>query len=212
MFNVDGCYSAFSKNNEEISSIIVLTMGVFDLKIGDSVFVQSYKHNGSLHRTWSKALVVDVKEHFTVAVTEHSWVVESDGRRWLTKEPAICFYYDDKWYNIISMVRKTGIYYYCNIASPSLYDGEAIKNIDYDLDVKVFPDGEYIILDQNEYEYHSSIMNYPENIKRIINSQMNELLDLIKEKKPPFDFDYINQYIQKYFEISLKKENIDITK
>ena len=31
-----------------------------ELKIGDSVFVQSYKHNGSLHRTWSKALVVDV--------------------------------------------------------------------------------------------------------------------------------------------------------
>lgn len=178
------------------------------LKIGDSIFVQSYKHNGSLHRTWSKALVVDVKEHFAVVVTNHSWVVESDGRRWLTKEPAICFYYDDKWYNIISMVRKTGIYYYCNIASPSLYDSEAIKNIDYDLDVKVFPDGEYIILDQNEYEYHAGIMNYPENIKRIIKNQLDELLGLIEEKKPPFDFEYINKYIQKYFEISLEKENI----
>ena len=34
-----------------------------DLKVGDDVFVQSYKHNGSLHRTWSKALVIDVKEN-----------------------------------------------------------------------------------------------------------------------------------------------------
>lgn len=181
-----------------------------DLKIGDSVFVQSYKHNGSLHRTWSKALVIDVQEHCAIVVTDHSWVVEDNGRRWLTKEPAICFYYDDRWYNIISMVRKTGIYYYCNIASPSLYDGEAIKNIDYDLDVKVFPDGEYMILDENEYNYHSDIMNYPENIKKIVENELNNLLNLIKNKEKPFDFSYINDYIMKYFDISLKiKQNND---
>ena len=174
-------------------------MSIKDLKIGESVYVQSYKHSGSLHRTWSKDQVIDVKDDFVVVVTDHSWVVEADGRRWLTKEPAICFYYTKRWYNIISMVRKTGIYYYCNLASPSLYDGEAIKNIDYDLDVKVFPDGEYMILDENEYEYHASVMNYPENVKKIISSQMEELLDLIVNKKEPFDFSYINDYIMKYF-------------
>ena len=180
-----------------------------DLKIGDSVFVQSYKHNGSLHRTWSKALVIDVKEHFVVVVTDHSWVVEDNGRRWLTKEPAICFYYDDKWYNIISMVRKTGIYYYCNIASPSLYDGESIKNIDYDLDVKVFPDGEYMILDENEYQYHADKMNYPDNIKKIIDVELERLLEMIKEKKEPFNFAYINNYIMKYFKLVYEKEGAE---
>lgn len=179
-------------------------MGFKDLKIGESVFVQSFKHNGSLHRTWSKALVIDVLENCVVVVTDHSWVVEADGRRWLTKEPAICFYFDDKWYNIISMVRKTGIYYYCNIASPSIYDGEAIKNIDYDLDVKVFPDGEYMILDENEYDYHAEMMNYPDNIKIIIDNQMIELISLIKENKEPFNFTSINNYIMKYFELTFK--------
>ena len=80
--------------------------GFENVRIGDSIFVQSYKHNGSLHRTWSKALVIDVLENCLVVVTDHTWVVESDGRRWLTKEPAICFYYDDRWYNVISMIRK----------------------------------------------------------------------------------------------------------
>ena len=178
-----------------------------DLKIGDNVFVQSYKHNGSLHRTWSKALVIDVREDFTVVVTDHSWVVEADGRRWLTKEPAICFYYDDRWFNIISMVRKAGIYYYCNIASPSLYDGEAIKNIDYDLDVKVFPDETYVILDQNEYDYHKEKMNYPESIQEIIDREMKELIGMIERKEDPFNFTYINNYIMKYFEMNYEKEN-----
>ena len=171
-----------------------------ELKIGDSVFVQSYKHNGSLHRTWSKALVIDNQEDFYVAVTDHTWVIESDNRKWLTKEPAICFLYKKKWFNIISMVRKAGIYYYCNVATPSIYDGEAIKNIDYDLDVKVFPDGEYMILDEGEFAYHSDIMNYPENIKKICVSSKDELVNMVNNHIKPFDFSYINEYIMKYFD------------
>lgn len=178
-------------------------MSFDNLKIGDKVFVQSYKHNGSLHRTWSKALVIDVKDNCVVVVTDYSWVVEDNGRRWLTKEPAICFYYSDRWYNVISMVRKTGIYYYCNLASPSLYDGEAIKNIDYDLDVKVFPDGDYMILDENEYEYHAGIMKYSDDIKSKIEKEMNNLLSLIKSNSKPFDFNYINEYLIRYFDLKL---------
>lgn len=176
-----------------------------DLKIGDYVFVQSFKHNGSLHRTWSKALVIDKKEDFVVVVTDHTWVVENDGRRWLTKEPAICFYYYKRWFNIISMIRRNGVYYYCNIASPSIYDGEAIKNIDYDLDVKVFPDKEYAILDQNEYEYHREIMNYPEDIRKIIDKELDALIQMIKDQEAPFNSTYINNYIMKYFEMAYEK-------
>ena len=46
------------------------------------------------------------------------------------------------------MIRHSGIYYYCNLASPTIYDGEAIKNIDYDLDVKLYPDRTYQVLDE----------------------------------------------------------------
>lgn len=176
-----------------------------ELKKGDSVFVQSYKHNGSIHRTWSKAFVVDVTDDFYVVVTDHSWVVESDKRRWLTKEPAICFYYRKKWFNIISMVRKSGIYYYCNIATPSIYDGEAIKNIDYDLDVKVFPDGSYIVLDENEFEYHRQKMNYSEEIVKHCIDSKNELIKMIENNENPFVFSYTNEYIMKYFELVFDK-------
>lgn len=172
-----------------------------NLKIGDSVFIQSYKHDKSLHRTWSKGLVIDVMEHTIVVVTDHTWVVESDGRRWLTKEPAICFFYDNRWFNIISMVRKNGIYYYCNIASPSIYDGEAIKNIDYDLDLKVYPDYSYNILDENEYDEHARIMEYPDDLKAIVEMELRNLIRMVERNDHPFNFDYINDYLMRYFEI-----------
>ena len=182
-----------------------------ELKIGDSVFVQSFKHNGLIHRTWSKALVVDVLKDCYVVATDHTWVVEADNRRWLTREPAICFYYKNRWFNIISMVRKSGIYYYCNVATPSIYDEEAIKNVDYDLDVKVFPDGTYLVLDENEFEYHCQKMNYPADIRQICIDSKNELVDMVEKKEIPFDFSYINDYIMKYFELVFEKNNDEKT-
>lgn len=167
-------------------------------KIGSQVYIQSYKHDGSLHRTWSKGLVIDADETKYVVVTNKTWVIEADGRKWFTREPAICFFYTDRWYNVISMMRKTGVYYYCNLASPSLYDGEAIKNIDYDLDVKVYPNGGYDILDQDEFEEHASHMGYGEDVIEVVERSLDRLLNVIEEKKSPFNAEDIDRYFQLY--------------
>ncbi len=172
------------------------------LEVGQNVIIQSFKHDGSLHRSWLYSTVLDVFDDYVVVYNNKTWVIESDGRRWFTREPAICFFYTNKWYNVISMIRKNGIFYYCNLASPSLYDGEAIKNIDYDLDVKVFPDDKYIILDEDEYRDHGRKMGYSNELKEVVESQMEELIEHIKQKDSPFDIEVIQKYHEKYLEIS----------
>ena len=167
-------------------------------EIGNEVYIQSYKHDGSVHRTWCKALVIDATENKYVVVTNKAWVIEADGRKWLTREPAICFFWTDRWYNVISMIRKNGVYYYCNLASPSIYDGEAIKNIDYDLDVKLYPDWSYQILDENEYAMHAEKMGYPEDVKKVIEDQMSKLLKLMEDEKEPFNQACIDEYYAEY--------------
>jgi len=173
---------------------------------GEDVFVQSFKHDGSMHRVWSKAIILKEDDDLIVAVTDQSWVVEHDGRKWLTKEPALCFFYKKRWFNIISMIRRNGIYYYCNLASPSLYDGEAIKNIDYDLDIKVYPDGQYHILDVNEYNYHCKKMAYPKWIDMKLKQELKALEKMIKEEAIPFKGDYIKGYLQEYFALIWNEE------
>ncbi len=168
------------------------------LQESTQVYIQSFKHNGLLHRTWAKGFVIESNPHHFVAVTDKTWVIESDGRRWLTREPAICFFYPNSWFNIIAMIRKTGIYYYCNIASPSLYDGEAIKNIDYDLDVKVYPDGRFDLLDEDEYLTHGEKMGYSQELKMIINDQLEKLIEKVQKKEAPFNESVINDYYKKY--------------
>ncbi|MBW9212805.1 MULTISPECIES: DUF402 domain-containing protein [Terrabacteria group] len=173
-------------------------------KVKDTVYVQSFKHDGSLHRTWCKAFVLEADEEKIVAVTDRAWVIESDGRKWITREPAVCFFYKKKWFNVISMIRHSGIYYYCNLASPSLYDGEAIKNVDYDLDVKLFPDRSYVILDEDEYREHGEEYVYSDDLKEVVEKSMTSLIGMMEREEEPFQKECINKYYQLY--LNLKKE------
>ncbi len=111
-------------------------------KEGEFVTIKSYKHDGSLHRTWRDTMVLKTSECSLIGLNDHTLVTESDGRRWVTREPAIVYFHQKYWFNIIAMIREKGVSYYCNLASPYVLDDEALKYIDYDLDVKVFPDGE----------------------------------------------------------------------
>lgn len=162
------------------------------------VYIQSYKHDGSLHRTWAKGYVIEANERRIVAVTNKTLVSESDGRKWVTREPAICFFYPDKWYNVICMIRKSGIHYYCNLASPSLYDGEAIKNIDYDLDVKVSPTGKTTLLDEDEYRQHSAEMGYSRKLDEAIHRGLDRLMVDIRLQNSPFEHREISALYDKY--------------
>jgi protein associated with RNAse G/E len=126
-------------------------------------------------------------------------VTESDGRTWVTREPAICYFHAQQWFNVIGMIREDGIYYYCNISSPFIYDdNEALKYIDYDLDIKVYPDMTYTLLDEDEYEKHRKEMNYPEVIDRILHNHVEELKGWIRQRKGPFAPDFIDIWYERF--------------
>ena len=71
-------------------------------------------------------------------------------------------------------LKKDGIFYYCNIATPYIIEEKTIKYIDYDLDLRVFPSGEYKILDRMEYKYHKKIMHYSDEEYQINYIEMQD--------------------------------------
>ena len=167
-------------------------------RIGENYTIHCYKHNGEIHRTWDEAVLLSSNKDFLVFGNKKARVNNSDGRVWYTKEPAIIFYYKDRWYNIISQFKKTGLYYYCNIASPTIIEGKVIKYIDYDLDLRVFPDGTYKVLDESEYEYHKSKMNYPDEIDKIVKQELSNLIKLCEAKEGPFNYEKVKKYYDEY--------------
>lgn len=171
------------------------------LEIGDRLVIHSYKHNGCIHRAWDEAVFIEETEDYYVFGNDKTKVIESDGRKWKTKEPAILYFFKNSWFNIIGQLKKNGIYYYCNIASPSIIEDGAVKYIDYDLDLRVFPDGSYKVLDKGEYKYHKTKMKYPEELDKILNEELKVLIELNKNKDRVFNHEMLISYNKKYEEI-----------
>lgn len=179
---------------------------MYKYKEYERFIIHSYKHNGNIHRAWDEAVLLDDCSEYLVFGNDRTKVLESDGRSWRTKEPAIMFFYKKRWFNVIGQLKRDGIYYYCNMASPFILEEGAIKYIDYDLDLRVFPGGSFKVLDRGEYKYHKKIMEYPKAIDTILKSELTDLIDLARNKKIPFDKKTIEYYYNLYNKIKEKDE------
>ncbi|WP_409291584.1 DUF402 domain-containing protein [Peribacillus sp. SCS-37] len=165
---------------------------------GEKIQIQSYKHNGRIHRIWEETTVLKGTQSLVIAANDRTMVTESDGRTWITREPAICYFHSSLWFNILGMLREDGVYYYCNLSSPFVYDNEALKYIDYDLDIKVYPDMTFNILDEDEYELHGREMGYPVVIDKILRRNMDNLIHWIRQRKGPFSPDFIDNWYERF--------------
>ena len=172
-----------------------------NIKVGDCLTIHCYKHNGVLHQVSEKATILEITEDCLVCANDKTKITEHDGRAYHTNEKAILIFYKKKWFNIIAQLKEKGLFYYCNIASPYIIDNHIIKYIDYDLDLRVFPDGSFRILDRNEYKYHKRIMHYSKDLDKILKSELQNLITMKKEEKGPFNKDIIKKYYQKYLEL-----------
>ena len=176
--------------------------------IGDLYQIQCYKHDGKIHRAWDEAVLLDVKKDYMVFGNNKTLVTEAEGTTWRTKEPAVMYFFKDKWFNIIAQMKKNGIYYYCNIATPYILEENTIKYIDYDLDLRIFPKGDYKVLDKLEYEYHKRKMNYSAELDEVINCSMDELIKEYNNLKEMFNKEKNVNYMYEYFDIKKESKKI----
>ncbi len=175
------------------------------LEPGAQTKLLSFKHDGSLHRIWEKITFIEENEDWIITANHKTKVIESNGRFWYTKEPSIAVFFKKHWYNVIGIIKPSGISYYCNLSSPILVDQEGIKYIDYDLDIKVMPDFTYNILDKNEYRIHAKRMEYPDSLQEILNREFKHLEQLILNRNIPFEHGFIRQKYTAYKKMGVKK-------
>ncbi len=170
-------------------------------EVGEKIQIHCYKHNGKIHRIWDESVVLEETDDYLICGNYKTKVIENDGRSHRTKEVALVFLYKHNWFNIIAQFKDFGLFYYCNIASPYINDENTIKYIDYDLDLRVFPDGGYRVLDKNEYKYHKKIMNYSDDLDLIINKELEKLIEMKNNHIGPFDVNLLNKYLEQYQKI-----------
>ena len=205
------CYTTSDLKNTKsylLNRYRKLDIVVHNPREGEFITVKSYKHDGSLHRTWRDSMILKTSDQAIIACNDHTLVTESDGRRWLTREPALLYYHKHYWFNIVTMIRQKGISYYCNLASPYVLDAEALKYIDYDLDIKKYPDGKYFLLDEDEYNQNKVRYKYGEKIDKILKYNLNKLQEWIDKNHGALAPDFADVWLENYEKIMGEDQNV----
>ena len=69
-------------------------------------------------------------------------------------DPFVEIYFNDRWYNIYEIHDKADGRikgWYCNITLPAEFGQDSISYVDLALDLLVYPDGQMLVLDEDEF-------------------------------------------------------------
>ncbi|MBN1484087.1 MAG: DUF402 domain-containing protein [Chloroflexia bacterium] len=96
-------------------------------------------------------------------------------------------YWFDRWYNIFSLHDEQGQLkgWYANLCTPINFDGATIRYTDLDMDLWAWPDGDYVILDEEEFEQRVVLAMPPSLVKKA-RAALDSLIQDLRENGPLF--------------------------
>jgi protein associated with RNAse G/E len=169
------------------------------LKIGSKVMVHSYKHNGLLYRSWESPIVIYENEDYIVLLNTQISIYEIDKKPRTARDRALWFLYKKKWYNFIAMFKNDDFQLYVNIASPYIYEENAIKYVDYDLDFKMLINRKWKLLDQKDFDVNSISMGYDSKTIAQIEKATKEVENCMIEAEMPVTREEIKSIYRNYY-------------
>jgi hypothetical protein len=158
------------------------------MQAGEKVSVHSYKYDGRLHREWparfvrSEGSLLVVEGFFTGEVVHPLLGIIKAGTH------STEFFWTDRWYSVFLFREPTGEArnFYCNVNTPALLDDCTLSFVDLDVDVLVRTDFSFQILDEEEFETHAELYNYPPLYRRRVQESIAELVSMIEGRQFPF--------------------------
>ena len=153
------------------------------------VTINSRKFDNKIHRSWkaelieqTNSLLIFVGEFETEVNHSHLGVIR---RGTISYE----FYWLDRFYNVFRFEEPDGAFrnFYCNVNLPPKFENGVLDYVDLDIDILVWKDFMYEILDADEFEDNAEKYIYPQDLKQIVDASVKELVGLIENRKFPFD-------------------------
>ncbi len=151
------------------------------------VTINSRKFDQTVRRSWT-ATLIDRTPPLLVFEGIFEIDVDHDG---LGHIPAGTvsreFYWLDRWYSIFRFHKPDGTLrnYYCNVNMPPIFSGMALDYVDLDIDVVVWPDASYQVLDIAEFEANADLYLYPDAVLKNADTALAQLVDLIENDGLP---------------------------
>jgi protein associated with RNAse G/E len=152
--------------------------------------INARKSDNKIHRSW-KCQLINQQDSLLIFVGEFAEEVKHSDLG-LIKKGTVSYeyYWLDRWYNVFRFHEPEGDLrnFYCNVNMPPIFENESLDYIDLDIDVLVWKDFSYEILDLEEFESNSLRFNYSSNVIENARKSLYELIRMINQRQFPFDF------------------------
>lgn len=155
----------------------------------DIVTVQKLDHAGKLVTSYTGQVV---HRDATSIALEARWQRDRLVLTYVIFDPGdrfVEFYFTDRWYNIFEIHaaaddRLKG--WYCNFSRPAMFESHALSAIDLELDLFVFPNGEALLLDEDEFNALNLRSADPAAWRHVL-AAVDDLRAMVSARHAPFD-------------------------
>ena len=158
--------------------------------IGEIFTINARRADGKIYRNWQAELVEETADYW-LFVGKFSATIEHQ-QIGIIEQGTISYEYfwKNRWYSIFRFHHPSGELrnFYCNVNQPPSFSKNVLDYIDLDLDVLVWKDLSYQVLDLDEFQTNSVAMNYSADLKKNVQKGLDEIIHLIKNRLFPFDF------------------------
>lgn len=155
-----------------------------------SITINSRKFDNSIHKCWNADLIFASN-----SLLKFNGIFENEIKHehlGIIRPGTISveYFWLDKYFSIFQFFEPDGSYrnFYCNINLPPTFHNAVLDFTDLDIDVVVWQNFNYKILDMEEFKINSIKFNYPEYIVQKAKNALSELEEIIKAKKFPFNY------------------------
>jgi protein associated with RNAse G/E len=151
--------------------------------------ILALKYDQKPHYTWPATFVDDDGDQLRFESVVGGMLVHyTRGFQEPTRRRSMLTFWRDRWYNVFTNYMLDGQLsnFYCNVAMPCFIKEYTLGFVDLDLDVRVYPDGNYQVLDEDEFELHRVKYSYPAWVQDKARQTVDEIVALSKLGEGPF--------------------------
>ena len=158
--------------------------------IENEIIINSRKFDGSVNRRWKADLIesnIDFLKFVGIfdeeIVHPHLGVIR---RGTISYE----YYWFERWYNIFEFHEPEGNLrnFYCNVNMPPKFENNILDYVDLDIDVLVWKDLSYEVLDLDDFAENSLKYSYSNEVIEKSLTSVKAIEKRIEERQFPFDF------------------------
>jgi len=152
--------------------------------------INARKFDNKIHRSW-KCKFIEQKDSLLLFVGEFDKEITHNDLGIIRRGTVSYeYYWLDRFYNIFRFHEPEGGLrnFYCNVNMPPTFANGVLDYIDLDIDVLVWNDFSFKILDMEDFEYNSVKFKYSKKVIENSKKSLAELLQMIKTREFPFDF------------------------